>query len=152
MTDQTSITLLTTIIITSTIADVLSKIVLKWFFLTRTKCKHNLAKFYLQTTNLFNKTIYFCYVYEFPVKVGLHQGSSLKAKPIPVYRSIRCHQRRVQMRVAKRFLEEMAWMADWDGEQGTKSKYREIRSDGQQQERNKSKHQRQPRHEPQTGE
>ena len=40
-------------------------------------------------------------------------------------------------------------MADWDGEQGTKSQYRENGSDGQQQERNKSKHQRQPRHEPQ---
>ena len=40
-------------------------------------------------------------------------------------------------------------MADWDGEQGTKSQYRENGSVGQQQERNKSKHQRQPRHEPQ---
>ena len=40
-------------------------------------------------------------------------------------------------------------MADWDGEQGIKSQYRENGSDGQQQERNKSKHQRQPRHEPQ---
>ena len=28
-------------------------------------------------------------------------------------------------------------MADWDGEQGTKSQYRENGSDGQQQERNK---------------
>ena len=46
--------------------------------------------------------------------------------------------------------EEMAWMADSNGEQGTKSSYRENGSDGQQQERNKGKHQRQPRHEPQT--
>ena len=30
--------------------------------------------------------------------------------------------------------EDMAWMADWDGEQGTKSQYRENGSDGQQQE------------------
>ena len=36
--------------------------------------------------------------------------------------------------------------------QGTKSQYRENGRDGQQQERNKSKHQRHPRHEPQTGE
>ena len=48
--------------------------------------------------------------------------------------------------------EEMAWLADWDGEQGTKSQHRENGSDGQQQERNKSKHQRQSRPEPQTGE
>ena len=48
--------------------------------------------------------------------------------------------------------EEMAWLADWDGDQGTKSQHRENGSDGQQQERNKSKHQRQSRHEPQTGE
>ena len=46
----------------------------------------------------------------------------------------------------------MAWMADWDGEQGTKSQYRENGSDGQQHERNKSKYQRQARHDPQTGE
>ena len=38
------------------------------------------------------------------------------------------------------------------GEQGTKSQHRENGSDGQLQERNKSKNQRQPRHEPQTGE
>ena len=36
-------------------------------------------------------------------------------------------------------------MADWGGEQETKSQHRENESDGQQQERNKSKHQRQPR-------
>ena len=92
----------------------------------------------------------------------------IRAKLIPVYRSTRCHQRSAQMRAAmwtavcwrsgssNRYrggnAEEMSWLADWDGEQGTKSQHHENGSDGQQQERNKSKHQRQPRHEPQTGE
>ena len=46
----------------------------------------------------------------------------------------------------------MAWLTDWDGEQGTKSQHREHGSGGQCHERNKSKHQTQPRHELQTGE
>ena len=46
----------------------------------------------------------------------------------------------------------MTWLADWDGEQGTKSQLQENGSDGQQQERNKSKHHRQPRHKPRTDE
>ena len=40
----------------------------------------------------------------------------------------------------------MAWLADWGGEQRAKTQHRENGSDGQQQGRNKSKHQRQPRH------
>ena len=99
---------------------------------------------------------------EFPTKVGLHQGSGLSPFLFIVVLDVISEEFRCglpnellfadDLTVVTDTDEEMAWMADWDREQGTKSQYRENGSDGQQQERNKSKHQRQPRHEPQTGE
>ena len=72
---------------------------------------------------------------EFPTKVGLYQGSGLSPFLFIVLLDV----------ISEEF-------RHWDGEQGTKIQYQENGSDGQKQKRNKSKHQRQPRHEPQTGE
>ena len=48
---------------------------------------------------------------EFPTKDGINQGSGL-TKPIPIYRSIRCHQRRDQMRAELLFADDLTVVTD----------------------------------------
>ena len=98
---------------------------------------------------------------EFPIKVGLHQGTGLSPFVFIVALDVISEEFKCWLPNDLLFADDLAVITDteeqmqrsWLGWQiGTKSQYRENGRDGQQQERNKSKHQRQPRHEPQTGE
>ena len=100
---------------------------------------------------------------EFPIKVGLHQGSVLRSFLFIVVFDVTSEEFRCGLPSELLFADDLAVVTDteeemqrsWLGcqigmEKGTKSQYRENGSDGQQQQKNKSKYQKQLRHEPQT--
>ena len=77
---------------------------------------------------------------EFPIKVGLHQGLGL----IPflfivvldaITEEFTCglpvNYCLLTIRYRGGVAEEMAWLSDWNGEQGTKSQHRQNGSNGQ---------------------
>ena len=78
---------------------------------------------------------------EFPIKVGLHQGSGLSPFLFIVVLEVINEKFRCGLLCELLFAddlavltdteEEMAWLADCDEKQGTKSKHRENGSDGQ---------------------
>ena len=77
---------------------------------------------------------------EFPIKVGLHQGSGLSPFLFIVVLDVISEEFRCRLPCELLFAddlavvtdtEEMAWLSDGDGEQGIKRQHRENGSDGQ---------------------
>ena len=74
---------------------------------------------------------------EFPIKVGLHQGSGLSPFLFIEVLDVNSEEFRCELSCALLLFaddlavvtdteEEMVWLADWDGEQGTKSQHRKM--------------------------
>ena len=101
---------------------------------------------------------------EFPIKVGLHEGLGLSPFLFIVVLDVISEEFRRGLPRELLFADDLAVVTDTEEEMqrrcldwqiGMESKGLKVnigKTEGQQQERNKIKHQRQPMHKPQTGE